>query len=119
MQAKRSVEPVLVAKNELPVKENNKEQSNLSADEPTIFAEADENSVYSAGLAESSTAMLYTKDSDVSTMMAAPVSASKMADDSKDLFVHPDGVYEGRKVIQYAIPASQQGNVLDLITASF
>jgi hypothetical protein len=63
--------------------------------------------------------MLYTVDSDVSTMMAAPASASKIADESKDLISHPDGVFQERKVIQYAIPASQQGNVLDLITASF
>ena len=75
--------------------------------------------MYGSGLAQSSTEMLYTVDSDVSTMMAVPASAPKMVNESKDLISHPDGVFQERKVIQYAIPASQQGNVLDLITASF
>ena len=117
----QSDKPVLVAKNEVPVKANKSEVTieSLSQLEDTRFiVNSDENRA-SGEVFYAEPAMTMSVESDVQEMSVAPVSAAKISVDTKDQNSHPDGIYQGVKTVQYAVPVSQQGNVLDLITASY
>ena len=113
-------EPVLVAKSETTIENNIPGSTKPVVLEELPFSTA-EASIYTAsGSSVTEAITAENKDVEIMLMSVAPVSVSKMANDERlETSDHPDGIYQGRKTVQYAVPVSSQGNVLELITASF
>jgi hypothetical protein len=113
-------EPVMVAKSETALENNRLGSSESMVLEELPFSTAEASSYTTSGVSVPEAITAEYKDAEIMLMSVAPASVSKMANDERlETSDHPDGIYQGRKKVQYAVPVSSQGNVLELITASF
>jgi len=112
--------PVLVAKSETSLGNNSHGSPESVVLNDVPFSTAEASSYTTSGSSTPETLSEENKDAEMMLMSVAPASVSKMANDERlETSDHPDGIYQGRKAVKYAVPASSQGNVLELITASF
>jgi hypothetical protein len=112
--------PVLVAKSESSLENNShgSPESVVLEDLPLSIAEA--SSYSTSGSSDRGTLTVENRDIELMLMSVAPASVSKISNDERlEPSDHPDGIYQGKKSVHYAIPVSNEGNVLELITASF
>jgi hypothetical protein len=112
--------PVLVAKSDTSLEKNRygSPQSLILEELPFLTSKASSCATSGSSAPEALTSE--NKDTEIMLMSVAPASVSKMANEGRlETSDHPDGIYQGKKLVQYAIPVSDQGNLLELITASF